>query len=80
MDERRALFLVVLWLALSVEMGWCLPSMKETADSAAATVDSAAATVKSKVEDVKQSAGEAMQDAKDKGNSWADWAYGKFTE
>ena len=73
MDERRALLVVVLWLAVSVEMRWCLEYVKETAESAAETV-------KSKVGEAKQSAAEAMQDAKDKSGSWADWAYGKFTE
>ena len=84
MDERRALLVVVLWLAVSVEMRWCLEYVKETAESAAGTMketaESAAETVKSKVGEAKQSAAEAMQDAKDKSGSWADWAYGKFTE
>lgn len=66
MGEGRALLVLVLvlWLAVSVEVGWCLD----------------AADVKEKAEDVKQTAAEAMQEAKDKGGSWAGWAYEKFSE
>lgn len=73
MDERRALLMVVLWLAVSVEVRWCLENVKEKADLAAGKV-------KLKVEEAKQTAEEVVQDAKDKGGSWADWAYEKFTE
>ena len=72
MAKRSAL--LVLWLVMWVGMCWCWG--EEAMDNAKETMKVAAG----KAGEVKQSAAEAMQDAKDNTDYWADWAYDKFTE
>nr|AST13898.1 late embryogenisis abundant protein 13 [Betula platyphylla] len=49
-------------------------------DNARESMNVAAGDAKEKAEEAKQGAAEAMQHAKDKTESWADWAYDTFTE
>ncbi|KAF2302307.1 hypothetical protein GH714_034049 [Hevea brasiliensis] len=61
-----AAMVVVLWAAVSVDVGWCKDA-----------VNMAASNVEVKAKEMKQKA--AMQGVKEKADSWSDWAYGKFS-
>uniref|UniRef100_A0A5B7B2W2 Late embryogenesis abundant protein D-29 n=1 Tax=Davidia involucrata TaxID=16924 RepID=A0A5B7B2W2_DAVIN len=69
----RALLVLLVWVA-SVEVCW------GWGEDAVDHMNLAAGNMKDKAQEAKQGATEFMEDAKEKTDSWADWAYGKFSE
>lgn len=73
MEKRTVLF--VLWLAAAPSFCWCWG--EEAMENAKERTNLATGDIKIKAEEAKQT---AMQDAKEKADSWSDWAIGKFSE
>lgn len=72
---------MVLVVLMWVDGCWCWSSnyedvMENTKERVNLGVDNA----RIKAEEMKHNAAEAMQDAKEKGESWTGWAYDKFSE
>ena len=76
---KRKVFLA-LWLAAVIPLCWGWGWGEEAMENAKERTNLATGNIKIKAEEAKKSASEAMQDAKDKTDSWADWALGKFSE
>jgi hypothetical protein len=77
MGNRSALLLV---LGFAVWVGVCECWAENGKDGAWENMNVAARNAKVKAEEAMQGAAETMQDAKDKTESWADWAFDTFAE
>lgn len=88
MGKRSAasFLLVLVWVVVAVsvlEVCWCWgeedPNVYNNAkDDDRVILGEEKAKVKA--EEARQGAAETMHDAKDKADTWTDWAFGKFSE
>lgn len=73
MEKRWALIVLVSWVTISMVPMLCHCWGQEAMDNAKERLNLAAGSAKVK-------AAEAMEDAKESGGSWADWARDKLSE
>ncbi|KAG8662698.1 embryonic protein DC-8 [Manihot esculenta] len=77
-STMAAAVVVVLWVAVSVDVGWC--SDDGMMENAKGRMNMAARNVEVKAKEMKQKAAEAMRNVKEKAGSWYRRAYGTFSK